>query len=64
MKLKILREHFQNPDAAPSGLTWVPKIPFESEEEAKESGLLTSKKETYTCGLCSKLHLKTTKKGK
>lgn len=57
MKLKMNREHYQNPDAAPSGLLWVPKQGFDSEEEAREQGFLTSKRQLYTCTFCSKLHI-------
>lgn len=55
MKLKMYREHYRSKD---SGLTWVPKESFDTEEEAIIGAqFIPNDWHIYTCGLCSKYHI-------
>lgn len=59
MKIKMLREHYYTTD---SGVTWTPKVPFETEQEARDEGLNSRLWHIYVCSHCGKLHAAKVKK--
>jgi len=58
MKLRILREHYQNNKSSKGFGTpiWIPKRSFNTIEEVREAGFSPRKWHTYKCGVCGNFH--------
>jgi hypothetical protein len=61
MKLKMLRQHYtkrprRNRQSSRADV-WIPKTPFESEDEIRKAGFYSSKWHIYLCDFCYKLHI-------
>jgi hypothetical protein len=54
MKPKGIREHFRTTD---SGISWIPKKAFVSEEAIKDAKLYANKWHPYQCGYCDLFHV-------
>lgn len=54
MKVHDMRKHYVTRDG---GLTWAPKVPFDSAEHAIDSGFPLSLWIPYECDECGKYHV-------